>query len=104
VGFILYKPLPGSKPWDQEDHDQIMVITLMFAWHIAAVLTVMIAIGACVHMMCYRRVSVTSHQRRDAENIGCREQLQLLSVKLPASATSAGSDSCINEDDELETS
>ncbi|RWS22417.1 hypothetical protein B4U80_11378 [Leptotrombidium deliense] len=38
VGFILYNPLPNAKKWDEHNHEQIMVITSMFCWHIIAAL------------------------------------------------------------------
>lgn len=36
VGFILYPPFPGMAGWDQEDHSQMMIITMMYTWHCAA--------------------------------------------------------------------
>ncbi|RWS04431.1 transmembrane protein 45B-like protein [Dinothrombium tinctorium] len=36
VGFILYNPLPGADMWKSHDHEQIMVITSLFCWHVAA--------------------------------------------------------------------
>lgn len=48
VGFLLYNPLPGAVPWRDDDHEQLMVVTMMFTWHMAAVFVVMLCIGAVV--------------------------------------------------------
>ena len=48
AGFVLYSPLPGAVPWRQDDHEQMMVVTMMFAWHMAGVFVVMLCIGAVV--------------------------------------------------------
>ena len=48
VGFILYCPVAGHGDWDHENHDQMMVITMMFAWHIGAVAILMLAGGALI--------------------------------------------------------
>lgn len=52
VGWILYPPFESSARWDEEDHEQMMIATMMFAWHASAVLLVMLAMGgvvACFH-------------------------------------------------------
>ena len=48
AGFILYNPLPGAVPWRADDHDQLMVVTMMFAWHMAGTLITVVCIGAAV--------------------------------------------------------
>jgi len=48
AGFVLYNPIPGAVPWTEDDHGQMMVLTMMFAWHMAAVFVVMVCIGAVV--------------------------------------------------------
>ena len=48
AGFLLYNPLPGAVPWDAADHKQLMLVTMMFAWHMAAVFVVMVCIGGVV--------------------------------------------------------
>jgi len=48
AGFLLYNPLPGAVPWREGDHEQMMVVTMMFTWHMAGVLVVMLCIGAVV--------------------------------------------------------
>jgi hypothetical protein len=50
IGFILYPPIGDQ--WDEEDHEQMMVITLIFTWHLAALLATMTGIG----MIIYARV------------------------------------------------
>ena len=34
VGFILYPP-SWMLPWDQEDHEQMMIVTVIYSWHYA---------------------------------------------------------------------
>ena len=48
AGFILYSPLPGAVKWDETSHDQMMIVTMMFAWHMAAVFVAMASVGALV--------------------------------------------------------
>jgi len=48
AGFLLYNPIPGAVPWKDDDHKQMMVVTMMFAWHMAAVFVIMVCIGAAV--------------------------------------------------------
>lgn len=52
VGWILYPPFASSAHWDEEDHEQMMIATMIFAWHAIAVLIFMLAVGgvvACFH-------------------------------------------------------
>jgi len=48
AGFLLYNPLPGAVPWEGDNHEQMMVVAMMFAWHMAGVFVVMMSIGAVV--------------------------------------------------------
>lgn len=48
AGFLLYNPLPGAVEWEGENHEQMMVVTMMFAWHMGAVFIIMASIGAIV--------------------------------------------------------
>lgn len=64
VGFLLYNPLPGAVPWREDDHEQMMVITMMFAWHMAAVLVIMLCIGAVVAACQSRRGAEVSDELR----------------------------------------
>lgn len=48
AGFLLYNPVPGAVRWREDDHEQMMVVTMMFTWHMAGVLVVMVCIGAVV--------------------------------------------------------
>ncbi len=43
MGFFLYKPFPGSVPWNEHDHDQLMFVTMMFAWHMAGIVILTLA-------------------------------------------------------------
>jgi hypothetical protein len=51
AGFLLYNPLPGAEQWHAEDHNEIMVVTMMFAWHMAAIFIIMMIIGSIVAAM-----------------------------------------------------
>ena len=48
IAFVLYNPMPGAVAWEDDDHDQMMIITMMFAWHMAVVLIIMLFIGAFI--------------------------------------------------------
>lgn len=50
AGFILYNPIAGAEKWNQDDHEQMMVVTMMFTWHMAAVFFAMMAIGVVVNL------------------------------------------------------
>jgi hypothetical protein len=82
-----------------------MVVTLMFAWHIAAVLTVMIFIGASIYVTCYRRVAMSSHWNDDEPepSSSYKDEVQLLSVKAPPSAAPANSNHLTLEDEEFDS-
>ena len=48
VGWILYPPFESSARWDGENHEQLMVATMIFAWHAFADLLIMLCIGGVV--------------------------------------------------------
>lgn len=48
IAFILYNPIPGATPWNPEDPENLMVATMIFAWHAAAVLVFMVIVGIVV--------------------------------------------------------
>ena len=54
VGFILYPPLPFMLHWEQEDHQQMMLATMMFTWHMAAD-TILVFLISALSRSCYRR-------------------------------------------------
>lgn len=47
VGFILYPPF-GMQSWDWENHEQMMVVSLIFTWHLAVDFVLMLVFGGCV--------------------------------------------------------
>lgn len=68
VGFLLYNPLPGAVPWDEEDHEQMMVLVMIFAWHMAAVFVIMVCIGAVVaacQVRCSRALAAADGDESD---------------------------------------
>lgn len=48
IGFVLFPPF-GSPQWDQEDHANLMFITMCFCWHYLAALCVVGINYALVH-------------------------------------------------------
>lgn len=53
VAFILYSPF-GSDKWDHKNQDHMMLITMMFAWHIAGILIFMLILGSVLGCFLYR--------------------------------------------------
>ncbi|ESN99147.1 hypothetical protein HELRODRAFT_95099 [Helobdella robusta] len=51
VGFILYNPNPNAIPWKDEDHNEIMLATMIFAWHLAIDFILILVIGLLVKML-----------------------------------------------------
>uniref|UniRef100_UPI00398EA807 transmembrane protein 45B n=1 Tax=Pristiophorus japonicus TaxID=55135 RepID=UPI00398EA807 len=68
IGFILYPPGSGPK-WNEDDHGNIMFITLCFCWHFA------VAVGIVVmnYMLMYCFVKVKS-KRVDAMELKSSEK------------------------------
>lgn len=48
VGFILYNPYPNHIPWKPDDHDDLMIATMFFSWHVAANFLVVLCIGGVI--------------------------------------------------------
>ncbi|CAM5171697.1 unnamed protein product [Eretmochelys imbricata] len=42
IGFVLFPPW-GGPAWNEDDHDNIMFVTMCFFWHYAAAILIMIA-------------------------------------------------------------
>ena len=49
IGFILYPP-QGWTPWKEHDHQEMMVVTMMFVWNLAAIVLFQLLVG----FFCYR--------------------------------------------------
>ncbi|KAK4292515.1 hypothetical protein Pmani_034725 [Petrolisthes manimaculis] len=62
IGFILYPPW-GMEEWDQEDHSQMMVVTITFCWHAALVFLFMLLVNWIMYCKT-RRLSPTSVYHR----------------------------------------
>ncbi|KAK3103415.1 hypothetical protein FSP39_019039 [Pinctada imbricata] len=45
IGFILYNPDPNAEKWKGDDHDELMIATMFFTWHVGAVFLIMLVIG-----------------------------------------------------------
>jgi hypothetical protein len=55
VGFILYNPNPNATPWKPDNHDDLMIATMFYAWHVAADLLLILCVGGvmgCIHRRC----------------------------------------------------
>ena len=65
VGFILYNPIPGVEPWDEEDHGQMMLVTMMYAWHMGAILLGMLGMATLISCI-YRCHGDFNHSSYDA--------------------------------------
>jgi len=50
IGFLLHNPIPNATPWDQHNHEQMMVVTMIFAWHVAGDFLIILAIGLIVRL------------------------------------------------------
>lgn len=48
VGWILYPPFNSSYHWEEDNHDQMMIATMIFAWHAAICMLVILGIGGIV--------------------------------------------------------
>ena len=46
IGFILYPKIGG--PWDQDDHTQMLIVTMMFTWNVMAAVSIAFIIGLLV--------------------------------------------------------
>lgn len=77
VGFILYNPLPGAVKWNENDHEAVMIATMMFGWHIAVCVTIMLSIGGGVYL-CTTRKDDVMLEELDDEYGDCHERFQLL--------------------------
>ncbi|KAG0418384.1 hypothetical protein HPB47_004906 [Ixodes persulcatus] len=51
IGFILYSPLPNATPWE-ENHEDMMLATAIYSWHIAGVLMYVGLIGVLAWLSC----------------------------------------------------
>ena len=57
IGFILYPPA-GWAAWKKEDHTQMMVVTMMFVWNLAAIVLFQLAVGFFCYRWIRRRMSL----------------------------------------------
>ncbi|XP_064602003.1 transmembrane protein 45B-like [Liolophura sinensis] len=55
VGFILYNPSPNAVPWKADDHGELTLVTLLFAWHALADFIILLVTAVTIHVCCRRR-------------------------------------------------
>lgn len=61
IGFVLYPPTKSpSWHWDLNDHNQIMIITMSFCWHIMLIMT-----GLLIQLWLIKRVYASSKTLRN---------------------------------------
>ncbi|XP_076059222.1 transmembrane protein 45B-like [Oratosquilla oratoria] len=60
VGFILYPPV--GEEWDQKDHKQLMITTLIFTWHMAAIFVFTAVVGTVIYLK-VKHMDRTSYYR-----------------------------------------
>ncbi|XP_064119103.1 transmembrane protein 45B-like [Macrobrachium nipponense] len=48
IGFLLYPPI--GEQWDQNEHSQMMMVTLFFTWHNATIFTLMSIAGSLIYL------------------------------------------------------
>lgn len=53
VGFILYPKIGG--PWQQDDHTQMLIVTMIFTWHVMAACFIIFFIGILVFLRVRRQ-------------------------------------------------
>lgn len=87
AGFILYNPIHGAAKWDQESHEQMMVVTMIFTWHMAAVFFAILTIGFLVnladkHVRCFQCVGGVDAGGKSESNGGSKyDRVRLTEVK-----------------------
>ncbi len=53
MGAILYPKWGG--PWVQDDHEQMLIVTMMFTWHIAAACAFVFLLAVPVYLLTRRQ-------------------------------------------------
>lgn len=79
VGFILYPP--WGEQWADDDHEQMMIITMMFCWNIAGVLVFQMCFAVvmyCLAKRYYGQVPKTPKQNGYARVANDELQLNIL--------------------------
>ena len=54
VGFVLYNPFPGAEVWDPEDHQQLMLVALIFTVHMGTLVVFNMIVAMIIHAWCDR--------------------------------------------------
>lgn len=103
AGFILYNPIPGAQKWNEEDHEQMMVVTMMFAWHMAAIFIIMITIGLVVSMTearCAERSKCGGVIGRsgDSNGSGRYDRIRLMDAEGKGSGSAEGETALLGND------
>ncbi|XP_074662502.1 transmembrane protein 45B-like [Tubulanus polymorphus] len=70
IGYILYYPSPDASGWDGENHEQMMITTIIFGWHMLIILIAIITIGAIVS-----RFFRYDYSKNDGSNLGLIEHV-----------------------------
>ncbi|XP_064602130.1 transmembrane protein 45B-like [Liolophura sinensis] len=54
VGFILYNPSPNAIKWNEEEHGELTLATILFAWHALADFIILLVTAVTIHVCCRR--------------------------------------------------
>ncbi|XP_014675896.1 PREDICTED: transmembrane protein 45B-like [Priapulus caudatus] len=73
AAVVLYSPLPGAVPWAADDHTQMTMVTVIFAWHCVGVLVYM----AAVYGAELTRLQARSDRAVHVKSFGGRMQMQI---------------------------
>ncbi|CAH1800253.1 unnamed protein product [Owenia fusiformis] len=100
VGAILYPHHvnPNASRWDEEDHEQMMITVLIFAWHMIIDFIVIIIMGAAVNCYikrtgnCYDAIQMQNLIHKDSTgqtviNLGDSDNDSDLEFEKPSRAT-----------------
>lgn len=64
IGFILYPP-NGWSTWKSDDHKEMMIVTMLFVWNLAAILLFQILVGFMSYCWIKRRMKLIGITRID---------------------------------------
>lgn len=104
AGFILYNPIHGAQKWDEDNHEQMMVVTMMFAWHMAAIFIVMITIGIVVSMA-ESRCTERSKSSGDSNGGSNRyDQIRLMDAEGKGFGSGEGEATLLGDDSDTDNS
>lgn len=93
ISFILY-PF-GAATWDQEDHDQLMMVTVIYSWHFAGAFLTLLALLFIVSKIARRHAPIDvsdvrngiQYQKVDLNNLSDGDDAKQRKLKQPNGTT-----------------